>query len=461
MPRRVLLAAVLVLVASGCREADGPAGPGANAVPVLIESDPAGARILVDERDTQQRTPDTVRINPGEHTLRLSLDTMALRYEYRALLRLQSSDSVPRLRGTLTLQCPLENASSCHTAARRQHEASGMRFATSAFGALFFWSGSGQGLLWPATSSNSYVSSGMPVLAGNANNDAVALGVYDHGFVAGRPVPEVRNASGSFELTQHTWILPPFHTLIRASTVRGIQVTERLIARSDVNGAVVMRLTFRNISHTPEYRRVAQHLPPGDVTYTNTYVGFALDPDIGESSDDWLSYDPELDMVFAYDTRFSESQFGESAGTPGIVGLRVLRRPHGTNVMLNGWTNRMSVSGDWYAGTPSEVNGYNMLTGRQPYSPDHPDAKIGHLPPTEGDARITATAGPLTLAPGDSAEIVIALVVAPPAAGTYTSGAAIDPGDPLSQTRALYRVVAPLRDRMRAVEALLPAATAH
>jgi hypothetical protein len=443
------------MILTACRDGDGPAGPGANAVAVLIESDPVGARILLDDRDTNQRTPDTVRVNPGEHALRLRLDTLGFIYEYNAFLRLERTDSTLRLRAPLSLQCPVENNTACYTAARRHREAAGLRFATAAFGSLFFWQGSGQGVFWPASSANSYVSSGIPVIAGLANGEPVALGVYDHAFLAGRPVPMVSTAAGRFELTQRTWIIPPFHAAVRPATVRGIEISERVIARDDVPGVLLLRLVFRNISNLPEYRVLTQHLPAGAVTYTNTHIGFALDPDIGDSNDDWLSYDADLDMVFAYDARLEENIFvGAASAAPGLVGLRVLQRPEGTNVVLNGWTNRPGTSGDFYAGTASEVTGFNMLTGRQSYAPDHPHAEIGHVPNGEGDARILVTAGPLTLAPGDSAEVVIAVALATPAAGTYTPGLLMDAGDPVSQARALYRVAAPLRDRMRAAEAL-------
>jgi hypothetical protein len=452
----LLLAAAVALSTTACRDEDGPTGPGANAVAILIDSDPAGASIVIDDNDTGARTPDTVLVNPGEHTLQLRLDSAGFTYDYNAFLRIIRTDSVLSLRAPMSLQCPLEGSTACYTMARRHRDAAGLRFATAAFGSLFFWQGSGQGIFWPAGSTNSYVSSGMPIIAGRANGEAVALGVYDQGFLAGRPAPKVITAAAGIALTQTTWIVPPFHPQIRPSTVRGIEIEQHVMAVDAVPGVVVVRLVFRNISDLPEYDVVGPHLPPGPVTYTNTHIGFALDPDIGEASDDWMSYDRELDMVFAYDARLEENIFvGAASDAPGMVGLRVLRRPPNTNVVLNGWTNRSNTSGDFYAGTVSELNGFNLLTGTLSYSPDHPDAEIGHLPPGEGDTRIVVTAGPLTLAPGDSAEVIIAVAIAAPAAGTYTPGVIMDAGDPLSQTRALYRAAAPLRERMRAAEGLI------
>ncbi|HUF51946.1 MAG TPA: PEGA domain-containing protein [Longimicrobiales bacterium] len=453
---RLWLAALLILTTMSCREADGPIGPGAGGVQLLIDSSPGGARIIIDDRDSGTRTPDTVRVSAGEHTLRLRLDTLGFVYDYTAFLRVERTDSGARIFAPLTMQCPLESPSACYTAARRQRDAAGLRFTTAAFGALFFWNGSGQGVFWPGSTSNSYASSGMPVLAGRANGEPVALGIYDQVFLAGRPAPEVRTTGGRFELTQRAWIVPPFHPLIRAATVRGIEITEHVIASDAVEGVLLLKLVFRNISHLEEFRIAGMHLPPGDVTYTDTYIGFALDPDIGDAPDDWLSYDAELDMAFAYDAHFTESLFvGNASAAPGLVGLRVLRRPAGTNVVLNGWTNRGNTSSDWYAGTASELNGFNMLTGQASYPPDHAHPEIGHLPPFEGDARITVTAGPVTLAPGDSAEIVIALAFAAPVAGTFTPGVLMEPGDPVVQTRPLYQTAAHLRERMRLAESIV------
>ena len=67
-----------------------------------------------------------------------------------------------------------------------------------------------------------------------------------------------------------------------------------------------------------------------------------------------------------------------------------------------------------------------------------------------------ATVGPLRLAPGDSARIVLAVALAPPAPGTFTSGTNIPPGNPDDTGRQMYRVVALLRERLAEAETLLP-----
>jgi hypothetical protein len=69
--------------------------------------------------------------------------------------------------------------------------------------------------------------------------------------------------------------------------------------------------------------------------------------------------------------------------------------------------------------------------------------------------RVSVTAGPLTLAPGEQAEIVLAVAFARPASGTYQSGTLVAPGDPFDTNRALYSIAALLRERMVAAQALL------
>src|SRR5690606_26783149 len=134
----------------------------------------------------------------------------------------------------------------------------------------------------------------------------------------------------------------------------------------------------------------------------------------------------------------------------GLVGMRVLEAPEGSTVLLNAWSTGL----DWNAGRTGEEFGYGMLSGSSVVSPQHAHERIGHMPPNAGDMRMSVTAGPLTLAPGDSAQIVIAVAVAPPVGGTYTSGVTMQPGDPLEARRPLAEAAANLRQRMVAAEGI-------
>ena len=446
MRRRIavlLLATVAPL--AGCREGDGPADPSLTDARVYLKSAPAGAHITVDNRSTGQITPDTIALRRGDRTIELELDSAGLTYGYRFILRVEPSDTVVEVEVPVGLQCITPDGT-CFQAARQERAAAGLRFATSGVGSLFHWGGAGSGIFWPGASANSYASSGMPVFAGIAQGAALALGIYDQSMLVGRPAPVATEAGGVFRLQQQAWVLPPPTPLVDPATVTGLLIEQELIGDAAVDGVLVVRLTFRNVSDDPLVHLYAPFMPAAAVTYTDAWIGFALDPDIGTAADDWLSYDPALDMVFAYDADFAAPFGGPDASQPGLVGLSVLDAPAGTDVQLNAWYQGF----DWSAGRVGEESGYGMLSGSDIFAPDHADEKVGHMPPTAGDLRMSVTAGPLTLAPGEEARIVIAVAIAPPVGGTFTSGAVMVPGDPFDTSRPLYQTAANLRAKISA-----------
>lgn len=454
MPRRswILLFGVLALAA--CREDDGLLG-GTGGSKAYVVSDPPGARILVDERETSRITPDTVAGLAGQRTITTRFDTANASYGYSARVLFSGNDTTVDIAGPLLFRC---QESLCYQNAFLHHAANRVRFANNPVGVQFMEDGTGgQGLLWPSVSNNGYVSGAMPIFAGMMLGDTVSLGAYDTPYLAGRPAPTVTQSGDSVAITQTTWVLPP-PQLLQFVTARGVAIDQHVIATQRTEDVVAIRLVFRNISADPLYQLVDPAMPDGGATITNAYIGFLLDPDIGDPQDDALSYHPDLDLVFAYDAHFAESSYGSGFNNrPGLVGLRVLERPEGANVgvALNGWARSKAFSGDWKAGTITEGAGWLMLSGTRSYQPDHPSRWIGHLPPETGDMRLTVSAGPVDLAPGDSAAITVAIVLAEPVAGTFTSGSLQDPGNPTDTSRRLLQIAAGLLDRAQAAEALL------
>jgi hypothetical protein len=292
-----------------------------------------------------------------------------------------------------------------------------------------------------------------PLFAGRWEGEPVATGLYDIANLVGRPAPAITTANNMFRLTQSAWVLPP-RTATGLVVARGLQVRERVLTTTGLEAVFLVELTFRNISDEPLYELVDPAIAalPG-ITWEDAFVGLGIDPDIGQSADDWLSYDPATSTVYAYDAAFSEPGFTTGQAAPALVGLRVLRAPEGTGVVLNGWIRE--TGGDWNAGTTSQIAGFGMLSGTAAYSPDHPGAVVGHLPGNSGDVRMLAAVGPLRLAPGDSATVVLALALAPPVAGTFTSGSAVAPGNPDDPERPIHGVAAGLRERLSAAETLL------
>lgn len=448
-PIRALL--LLALVLAGCRENDSFVGApdGARA---YVTSDPPGARVLVDNKETGRITPDTITGLSGRHTITARLDTSRTSYGYTAQVMMINPDSIATVQGPLLVRCSTEV---CYRQQFRHHTVNRMRFAVNPAGMLFLTDGTGDGITWPTGTTNSYVSGAVPLFAGLIGGDTVALGIWDTQYLAGRPAPDIEQEEGQrITIRQTSWIVPP-QNLLLIRTVRGIRVDETIVSSAAVDDVVVVRLVFRNVTADPLYRLVDPFVPAAGLTFTNAYVGFGLDPDIGTSTDDMISYEPTLSLAYAYDSRFDESSFtGGHRNAPGLVGLRMLDSPPGTNVFLNGWARQTSSSTDWVAGTVNEGIGWGMMSGRRVYAPNHSLPTIGHLPPQSGDMRLLVSAGPLTLAPGDSAAISVAVVIASPVEGTFTANTNVDPGDPTDATRPLFRIAANLFERALGAEAL-------
>jgi hypothetical protein len=338
----------------------------------------------------------------------------------------------------------------------QEHNAAGIRFSRAPAGALFYRDGGGEGAFWPGSTANSYSAIGMPMFAALLEGEVpIALGIYDTHFLAGRPFPSTSANAGGFSLQQSFWLIPP-GGLLNVPTMRGLEVREEVLAASGIDDALVIRLVFKNITDRIAYRSTDPFAPPEGFVFQDAYVGFAMDPDIGESEDDLFTYDPELNAVIAYDGAFREEAFqsGQMA-SPGMLGLRLLEAPAGARRVLNGWPRLLAgnLTGDWSAGTATEANGFTILSGANAYSPDHADNTIGYLPGlVASDQRIAVSAGPFRLAAGDSVEIRVAIAFAEPAAGTFTSGTVVDSGDPLEGTRTIMQIAATVRERLRAAE---------
>ena len=449
--RHSWLLLLMVLAAGACREEDGPLGGSGSGV-LVVESDPSGARILIDGESIGRVTPDTVRDLVGLRNVVAQLDTGGVRYGYSAQVVVTGTEPVV-LNGPLMARCQGQ-ATSCAGDFRREHTVGTLRFSTNALGALFLQQGQGGGLYWPGTSQNVYLSTGMPMFAAMSGSQPVALGIYDTEFLAGRPAPVAGTRAGGYQVTQKTWILPPL-AMTALAVARGIEVSQRVLAPPDQDGLMLIELVFRNITDQPLYRKVDPGMSAGGVAFSDAYVGLALDPDIGGADDDWLSYDETLNAVFAYDADFAEGGFSTQQNAPALLGLRLLRAPAGAQAVLNGWVNEVQSSFDWRAGNASQAAGYGMLSGEASYVPDHPGDLVGHLPSAPGDVRISVTAGPLQLAPGDSAKLVLGLALAVPTPGSYASGQQVQPGPPDQPTRPLYAIAAHLRERLIATGALL------
>jgi hypothetical protein len=446
---RCAAALLSVLVLATCSDGEGPIGPPGVGY-VEVDSDPRGANIFVDGQDRRKVTPDTLHGLSGTREITVRLDSAGGAYGYRVQLRIER-DSIVRITGPLTLgrcdpQCPLV----------REHTTSRIRFSRAPAGPLFYRDGTGEGAFWPGTTTNSYSSVGVPMFSALLDGEVpIALGIYDLEYLAGRPFPSTASTTNTFSLQQSFWLIPPA-AVLGLPTVRGLEVSQQVMGAAGIEDAVVLRLVFRNITNRPAYQATDPFAPAGGFRFQDAFVGFAIDPDIGVANDDLFTYDPELNAVIAYDAAFREEAFqGTSNNAPGLLGLRLLEAPASARRVLNGWPSVVSggLPGDWSAGTPTESNGHTILSGANAYAPDHTSNTIGHLPGLNAnDQRIAVSAGPITLAAGDSVVIRVALAFADPVAGTFTSGSIVDSGDPQVNTRPIIRIAESLRTKLQAAE---------
>jgi hypothetical protein len=171
-------------------------------------------------------------------------------------------------------------------------------------------------------------------------------------------------------------------------------------------------------------------LPPGGIHFDSLYVGLAMDPDVGDASINASSAILPFDASIAYKTDFSEPQWSypvEIAGPPfgprpGFVGAALLHTPPTQS-----------------AGVPSSMTVFSNTTGSSRFPAPRGTAQLWrylsmNLSRTEGDAvcdinppkerRLCAlvtqpsdtkffqSAGPFSLAPGESKTVVMAYVFA-------------------------------------------------
>ena len=452
MSKVAAVAALLVLAGTGCKDEGETLEPGEN-TRIEITSDPDGASIELNDVATGRTTPSTIFDIIGRQRILVRLDRDGIGYGYRTEVDVRG-DSLHRVTGPLMFRC---SGTNCLLASSRNRDLGRLRISTQANGALFMRAGNGEGLLWPLGSSNSYSSAGLPLIAMlSATGDTLALGIYDIHYLAGRPAPTVEVAGDRTTLRQSTWIVPTANVIINnMPTVRGIEVEEELIgnANSDV---VFIRLTYRNITDRESYRAADPVVPAGGLTFNEVFMGFALDIDVGRGEDDMVTYEPALETVYIYDSNFQEDIFNAAfAASPGIIGMKIVDAPSTATVrVLNAWPRVFGVgSGDWSAGTQTERGGFSMLSGLRSLEPDHPGRLVGHVPTVASDYRMSVSAGPVSLAPGDAASITVAVMMASPVSGEFNSGQTVAPGNPNDDTRQIRRVAAALLDRARTVVA--------
>ena len=436
-----------ILALAGCRGADKPTGVSANSR-VEVSSDPSGAQIILDSNPTGKVTPDVLYDLSGTHEILVRMDKDGVTYGYRTQAAFKG-DSLVKIYGPLTMRC---TEVTCSVNFQKYHDLNDLRVSTNPNGALFYYNGTGSGMYYPAGFPNGYAAIGMPAIAmlSGTRPDTLALGPYNLDYLGGRPSPVITKTADKYSMTQTTWILPPTNLIVSSPstpTVRGIQVDEELLSSTSQSGTAFVKLTFTNITNKASYQAADPIVPSVGLKYDSVYVGLVLDADIGDAADDAVTYEPALDMVYMYDMDFRDGSFTSAwVDKPALVGLRIMSTTAPARI-LNAWPS----SSDPHSGDASERFGWGYLSGHRSQAPDYPGAQIGMTPNVPGDYRMSVSAGPVSLAPGESTSIVVAIIVADPVVNTFQPGNLVFPGDPLDTTRTIRKIAAGLIDRARSL----------
>lgn len=429
--------------------------PGTVGATLFVDSEPQGGRIFIDDVDTGEETPALIDpVAAGARRVRVELDTAGLTYTYAAFVvvdpTLEASVSLP-----VTIRCsnPL-----CLREAAQFHSAGNIRFAVNGAGPLFVYEGLDAGIVWPATTQNTYASLGAATITSFVNSDPVALGLRNvsgpANYWSGRPAPRVTGGD-PYRVTVPSWLLP---AVAEQGRLRGIEVVHEVIGIATTPDLLVIRVTWKNITTDSLYRSLDPTTPTAGLTYADAYLGFILDVDVGafaESDDDLVSYSADRNLVFMYDAALAVPGFsGGWSARPGMVGLMQIDGP-GESVRLNAWPRAM----DFVSGQ-TDAAGRALLTAQQTNPADHPDPRIGYAPDaTLADYLMSVTSGPITLAPGDSASASFAVLLAAPVTGTYVSGQLLPAGDPADPNRPLAATAGRLLEMADSLLAQPPASS--
>jgi hypothetical protein len=160
----------------------------------------------------------------------------------------------------------------------------------------------------------------------------------------------------------------------------------------------------------------------GENRLDSTYVAVWADPDLGGSGDDYVGCDTDLSMGFVYNATNGDQLYGSN---PPAVGYDFFQGPMGDlgqelpmvsfNKYINGTDPRTArESYNYMRGLNLDGSRMrNPLTGEFTtfaVSGD-PVANSGWLDSDPADRRFMLNSGPFTMAPGDTQEVVIGIVV--------------------------------------------------
>lgn len=343
-------------------------------------------------------------------------------------------------------------------------------------------SSDGLGMTWPTddrnNAANEYLSQAKLLVAGTvgpeltvpANERNIAMALYRVGdYSPRRRLQVVSGDSSRYSNTAWTDVrhVPVYNFPTgqlqpseRPNGLFGLEVKATYLLPQQYQDVIVVRYDVKNISAEADYRRVHPQIPATGFTLQNVYLAPVLDVDVGnvvvggantgEADDDAGTIFPAEGLAAAWDRSMSVNFWAIPYNTaPGIVGLKVLNTDAGTAKGIVFGTDTLD-----YSTRSRELEAYAILTaGRGATLTGCNNFTAAFICGGEGnqDVRIGWSVGPISsLAPGQTRTLTVAILLATPTAGQFTSGTGVAPGnateaDLASTTKASWRMAAALR----------------
>ncbi|MFA4907320.1 MAG: hypothetical protein WC602_03550 [archaeon] len=159
--------------------------------------------------------------------------------------------------------------------------------------------------------------------------------------------------------------------------------------------------SFRDVWDIAFISYIIRNINPDHKTWNNAYIGFAMDPDIGDPTNDLTGCFPDLNIGFAFSAAKLSGLEKDLEHPPGYVGIKFLDGPYRDPKTGKA---KMSSFRRWETDPNNDVARYDVLS-----------AGTYDLEDTEpADKRIFLSSGPFDLAYGDSTRFVVAICFAWP-----------------------------------------------
>ena len=235
----------------------------------------------------------------------------------------------------------------------------------------------------------------------------------------------------------------------------GLEVKTTYFQPAAFQDVLFIRFDVRNISREVDYRRLHPDTPENGFTVTNVYLTPTIDPDIGggfntEYADDAATVFYDQKLLTGYDREFDIRRTDwvpRWADAPGIVGFQLIDAgPAGdARAVL------FSADSPDYLTVAEEAEAHTIVSAGRVATLAGCVASaqlFDCAPETGSDVRMGWSVGPIaSIAPEQTYSITVAVLMASPKAGSFTSGTGIAPRNDAigDNTRQIYTVAEALR----------------